>query len=141
MRALGKATTLALSAGAATLAIGSFLTSPAAASDHPASRPAPALSGCLDHRPNHPNLSSGDAYVTQGMYLHTDPYAACSTAGYAYVGDHVYFHCWVTNQYGNMWIHVRDVTAGSIQGWISAANLNRHPSTGDIGTACPNNGL
>jgi hypothetical protein len=130
-------------AACAALAGGMLLVSGAGASADTSAPSVAPRSSCPDHRPVHPNLSSDVGVVKSQMYLHTDPYGACPAVvgGYAHLNDKLAFWCWIDNGYQNVWVWVRDASNGSVQGWISADAVTNAPSTSDLGTECPSNGL
>jgi hypothetical protein len=72
------------------------------------------------------NPDSGSGYSTGTYALKTGPYSTCGFAGQTYDGIFLYYHCYVTNGYGNTWTHAR-ISGTSIEGWISDANLTLNP--------------
>lgn len=67
--------------------------------------------------------------MKSGTHLKASPYSSCDsvTTEVAY-GTHVYYHCYVKNDYGNTWTHVR-IAGTSIEGWTSDDNLDDHGAT------------
>jgi len=68
------------------------------------------------------NFDAGAGYSTGTYKLKDGPYQECTNAGQTYAGTYLYYHCYITNDYGNTWTHAR-ISGTSIQGWISDANL------------------
>ncbi|MFD5628554.1 MULTISPECIES: hypothetical protein, partial [unclassified Streptomyces] len=71
---------------------------------------------------NHSNPDAGAGYSTGTYALKAGPYAACGNTGQTYNGTYLYYHCYVTNDYGNTWTWAR-ISGSSTEGWISDANL------------------
>lgn len=69
------------------------------------------------------NADAGSGNSTGTYALKSGPYAACGNVGQTYGGTYLYYHCYVWNDYGNSWSHVR-IAGTSVEGWISDANLN-----------------
>jgi hypothetical protein len=71
------------------------------------------------------NKDAGSGYmVTSGTHLKSGPYAACADLTTTVpVGTYLYYHCYVRNDYGNTWTHVR-ISGTSIEGWTSDDNLD-----------------
>ncbi|MEU5492206.1 SH3 domain-containing protein [Streptomyces sp. NPDC053741] len=71
------------------------------------------------------NSDAGHGYmVKSGTHLKAGPYSACDNLTTTVpVGAHLYYHCYVTNDYGNTWTHVR-IDGTSIEGWTSDDNLD-----------------
>jgi hypothetical protein len=72
--------------------------------------------------PAHNVNGPGSGYMEIDANLKVAPYAACPNVKLLHDGTVVYYHCFVYNNYGNMWIWVR-VSGTSIQGWMSLDNL------------------
>ncbi|MCY1649433.1 SH3 domain-containing protein [[Kitasatospora] papulosa] len=89
--------------------------------------PAAAVS-CIGVGWSNRDAGEGDL-VKSGTHLKAGPYSSCDsvTTEVAY-GTHVYYHCYVKNDYGNTWTHVR-IAGTSIEGWTSDDNLDDHGAT------------
>ncbi|MFC3236968.1 SH3 domain-containing protein [Streptomyces nitrosporeus] len=76
------------------------------------------------------NPDAGHGYMTKsGTHLKSGPYSACADLTTTVpVGTHLYYHCYVVNDYGNTWTHVR-IDGTSIEGWTSDDNLDDNGAT------------
>ncbi|SNS26091.1 hypothetical protein SAMN06264365_112208 [Actinoplanes regularis] len=57
-------------------------------------------------------------------------YSTCGSVGVVRGGERVWYQCWSTNSYGNMWWYVR-VAGTSTYGWISDDNIWSEAVTDD----------
>ncbi|MDX2546090.1 SH3 domain-containing protein [Streptomyces sp. WI04-05B] len=73
----------------------------------------------------HGNYDAGEGYSKGTYALKTGPYAACGniSGGQTYSGTHLYYHCYVINDYGNSWTYAR-IDGSSAAGWFSDDNLD-----------------
>jgi serine/threonine-protein kinase PknK len=68
-------------------------------------------------------------YMAGSYHLKTGPYETCNDVATATTGTKLWYHCYITNAYGNVWTYVR-IVGTNTQGWMSNANL-----TGQTGPA------
>ncbi|MFJ8085420.1 SH3 domain-containing protein [Streptomyces sp. NPDC096205] len=105
----------ALATGAVTALVGGLL----------AAAPAAQAEGAADSRAAAVDCSwswsdkdkTGEGRVTGTYPLNKGPYGACDTVDTLYSGTYLYYHCYVVNEYGNTWTHVR-VAGTSVSGWV-----------------------
>jgi hypothetical protein len=76
----------------------------------------------------HGNYDGGAGYSNGTYALKAGPYAACGNTGQTYAGTYLYYHCYVTNEYGNSWTYAR-IAGTNTEGWFSDANLNNGGAT------------
>lgn len=60
---------------------------------------------------------------SDGVKMHTGPYAACAVRLTMGIYTGLYWHCSTTNIYGNTWVHAR-MKGTSYQGWIYEGDLS-----------------
>ncbi|GGZ58549.1 hypothetical protein GCM10010387_60550 [Streptomyces inusitatus] len=79
---------------------------------------------------NHPwsNKDSDSGQVTSSSLVRPGPHASCGETARVYPGEVLYYHCYVTNESGNTWTHLR-ISGTNIQGWVYDGNLNDGGST------------
>ncbi|MCX5387099.1 serine/threonine-protein kinase [Streptomyces sp. NBC_00083] len=70
------------------------------------------------------------AYMAGDYHLETGPYQVCPAVSAVKSGTKLWYHCYVSNAYGNRWIYVR-LSGSNTMGWMSADNITRQsgPST------------
>ncbi|GGZ49876.1 hypothetical protein GCM10010387_50210 [Streptomyces inusitatus] len=71
---------------------------------------------------SHAGNGEGGGRLKTDVNLKRGPYTHCANAGTAASGELVYYHCYVLNDYGNVFWYVR-VAGTSNYGWTSAANI------------------
>jgi hypothetical protein len=69
----------------------------------------------------------GYAYMINGQYLESGPYAVCTNRQYAGKGVKVYLHCYHYNDYKSKWWHVR-IAETDYVGWLYNNNLDVYES-------------
>lgn len=79
--------------------------------------PAPVSTACTGWA--HSNRSDGYGYLSQNSHLYTGPYAECGWVTAVKDGVKIYYHCYVTNAYGNKWIYAR-IQGTETEGWVFA---------------------
>ncbi|MFE2374681.1 protein kinase [Streptomyces sp. NPDC059398] len=95
----------------------------------PATKPSSVSKSCGGW--NHQDPNPGSYAAMAGSYhLETGPYQSCPAVALAKSGVKVWFHCYVTNAYGNRWTYVR-IAGTNTSGWMSNDNFTRQsgPST------------
>ncbi|WP_418959708.1 protein kinase domain-containing protein [Streptomyces tritici] len=85
-----------------------------------ATKPTPVSTGCTGWA--HQNLSDAEGTLSANSHLYTGPYAECSYVSAVKAGTKVYYHCYVTNAYGNKWIYAR-IAGTKTEGWASSTKL------------------
>lgn len=80
-----------------------------------AKEPTPVPTACTGWA--HSNRSDGYGRMTQNSHLYAGPYAECSASTAIKSGVKVYYHCYVTNAYGNKWIYGR-IEGTKTEGWL-----------------------
>ncbi|MFF4532553.1 serine/threonine-protein kinase [Streptomyces sp. NPDC001407] len=92
-------------------------------------KPSPLPTGCggWNHRDPNPGTYG---YLSGDYHLGSGPYMNCSSGSVVKAGTKLWYHCYVTNAYGNKWTYVR-IAGTSTAGWMSNDNLTRQngPST------------
>ncbi|MET9762189.1 hypothetical protein ABZ016_24550 [Streptomyces sp. NPDC006372] len=83
-------------------------------------RPASAAVDCTP--PYHENNSTGWGKLKGTYNLKKAPYASCGNVTSLGSGTKLYFHCYVINSYGNVWVYVRKAGTET-HGWMSYANF------------------
>ncbi|MEU3353458.1 protein kinase [Streptomyces sp. NPDC037389] len=63
-------------------------------------------------------------YMIGTFKLGSGPYASCPTLAEAKSGVKVWFHCYITNNYGHRWTYVR-IEGTKSMGWMYNGNINR----------------
>ncbi|MFF4225868.1 serine/threonine-protein kinase [Streptomyces abikoensis] len=63
-------------------------------------------------------------YMIGTFKLGSGPYASCPTLAEAKSGVKVWFHCYITNNYGHRWTYVR-IDGTKSMGWMYNGNINR----------------
>jgi hypothetical protein len=59
-----------------------------------------------------------------GTYnLKAAPYSECGNVMSVAQGRQIFYHCWILNSYGNLWVYGR-VEGTSTSGWMSGSNLS-----------------
>lgn len=111
---------LGMMASAALIAVATSTLSAGAAQASPPP-PEPTCPGSPVHGVN------GNGPAAQGemkidAHLKVTPYAGCANVALAKKGTLLYYHCWVENSYGNLWVWAR-MAGTSTEGWMSGDNL------------------
>jgi serine/threonine protein kinase len=103
--------------------------SPSAVSSNAATTspsPSPVSTSCSwSNKDPHPG-SYG--YMSGSFHLQSGPYGACTAVALLSKGTKFWYHCYVTNAYGHIWIYGR-VSGAQTFGWMLKDNL-----TGQVGT-------
>ncbi|MCT4356461.1 protein kinase [Streptomyces sp. Je 1-79] len=90
--------------------------------------PTPVSTACTGWA--HSNRSDGYGYLAENSHLYTGPYAECSYVTAVKADVKVYYHCYVTNAYGNTWIYAR-IQGTETEGWLHREKADRE--TGSLG--------
>ncbi|MDP9830123.1 hypothetical protein [Kineosporia succinea] len=69
---------------------------------------------------SNPDAGSGRSLGTYNLKV--GPYSACGNVTQISSGTLLYYHCYVYNDYGNSWTHLR-ISGTDTQGWYSDDNL------------------
>lgn len=88
--------------------------------------PTPVSTACTGW--SHENRSNGYGYLLDNSHLYTGPYAECSYVSVVKTGVKVYYHCYITNAYGNKWVYAR-AEGTNTEGWMSSTHLTRESGT------------
>ncbi|MGW0392113.1 protein kinase domain-containing protein [Streptomyces sp. NPDC003042] len=88
--------------------------------------PTPVSTACTGW--GHQNRSNGYGYLAGDYHLFTGPYKECSYVTLAKSGGKLFYHCYVTNAYGNKWIYAR-IEGTDTEGWMSSNHLTRESGT------------
>ncbi|WP_175410765.1 serine/threonine-protein kinase [Streptomyces sp. TRM64462] len=84
--------------------------------------PTPVSTACTGWA--HENNSDGYGYLAETSHLYTGPYAACQYVTAVKTGVKIFYHCYITNAYGNKWIYAR-IEGTNTEGWASSTKLTR----------------
>ncbi|MEV3993082.1 serine/threonine-protein kinase [Streptomyces sp. NPDC049837] len=88
--------------------------------------PTPVSTACTGWA--HENRSDGYGYLAENSHLYTGPYAECQYVTVVKTGVKLYYHCYVTNAYGNKWIYAR-IEGTNTEGWAHSPKLTRESGT------------
>ncbi len=72
---------------------------------------------------HHTNPDPGSGHMVGSHWLHLGPYGECGAIAQPSSSVTLYYHCYVTNAYGNTWTHLR-IAGTNIEGWVSDADLD-----------------
>ncbi|HEY9369894.1 serine/threonine-protein kinase [Streptomyces sp.] len=86
-----------------------------------ATEPTPVSTACTGWA--HANRSDAYGTLATTSHLYTGPYAECGYVSEVKSGVKVYYHCYVTNAYGNKWIYAR-IAGTNTEGWASSTKLS-----------------
>ncbi|WP_406863729.1 protein kinase [Streptomyces sp. HUAS MG47] len=86
-----------------------------------ATKPTPVSTACTGWA--HANRSDAFGTVASTTHLYSGPYAECGQKSEIKTGVKLYYHCYITNAYGNKWIYAR-AEGTSNEGWASASKLS-----------------
>lgn len=102
---------------------------PPSAPATPSTRPSSVSKSCGGWSHQDPNPGSY-ASMAGSYHIETGPYQSCPAVALAASGKKVWFHCYVTNAYGNRWTYIR-IAGTNTSGWMSNDNFTRQsgPST------------
>ncbi|GAA1614934.1 hypothetical protein GCM10009789_81280 [Kribbella sancticallisti] len=78
------------------------------------------------------NYSPGAGRVTSTSPIRTGPSSDCGVVTNVGTAKDLFYHCWVENEAGNKWTHVRIANTNTM-GWMYNGNLN------DGGSVHPDN--
>lgn len=92
----------------------------------PVKEPTPVSTACTGWA--HENRSNGYGYLVDNSHLYTGPYAECSYVTVVKTGVKLYYHCYITNAYGNKWIYAR-IDGTNTEGWVAGTHLTRESGT------------
>ncbi|MFK0177442.1 protein kinase [Streptomyces xanthochromogenes] len=90
----------------------------------PASAKPSAVSTSCDGWSHKDPAPGSYGYMAGDYHLESGPYQKCPAVSLAKSGTKLWYHCYVTNAYGNRWTYVR-VEGSSTAGWMSNDNINR----------------
>lgn len=76
----------------------------------------------------HENRSDGYGYLAETSHLYTGPYAECQNVTVVKTGVKLYYHCYITNAYGNKWIYAR-IDGTNTEGWAHSTKLTKESGT------------
>ncbi|CAM5619964.1 hypothetical protein SAVIM338S_05794 [Streptomyces avidinii] len=100
--------------------------SPEAKPSSTVKEPAPVSTACTGWA--HQNRSNGFGYLADDNHLFTGPYKECSYVSLAKSGGKLFYHCYVTNAFGNKWIYAR-IEGTETEGWMSGNHMTRESGT------------
>lgn len=103
-------------------------TSATAAAD---ARPTSAAVDCTP--PHHTNNSTGWGKLNGTYNLKKAPYASCGNVKNLSSGTKLYFHCYVVNSYGNIWVYARQAGTET-HGWMSFDNFGEVSDDNSLGS-------
>ncbi|MFG2333322.1 protein kinase [Streptomyces sp. NPDC048604] len=86
-----------------------------------ATKPTPVSTACTGWA--HENRSDAYGTVASTTHLYTGPYAECGHVSEVKTGVKLYYHCYITNAYGNKWIYAR-AEGTKNEGWASSTKLS-----------------
>jgi hypothetical protein len=88
--------------------------------------PTPVSTACTGW--GHENRSDGHGYLAETSHLYTGPYAECQYVTVVKTGVKLYYHCYITNAYGNKWIYAR-IDGTNTEGWAHSTKLTKESGT------------
>ncbi|WP_406400721.1 protein kinase [Streptomyces sp. NBC_00879] len=88
--------------------------------------PTPVSTACTGWA--HENRSDGYGYLAETSHLYTGPYAECQYVTVVKTGVKLYYHCYITNAYGNKWIYAR-IDGTNTEGWAHSTKLTKESGT------------
>ncbi|MFD3436863.1 serine/threonine-protein kinase [Streptomyces sp. NPDC058685] len=88
--------------------------------------PTPVSTACTGWA--HENRSAGYGELGETSHLYTGPYAECQYVTVVKTGAKLYYHCYVTNAYGNKWIYAR-IDGTNTEGWAHSIKLTKESGT------------
>ncbi|MEU9009442.1 protein kinase [Streptomyces sp. NPDC048479] len=88
--------------------------------------PTPVSTACTGW--GHENRSDGYGYLAETSHLYTGPYAECQNVTVVKTGVKLYYHCYITNAYGNKWIYAR-IDGTNTEGWAHSTKLTKESGT------------
>ncbi|MEU2156880.1 protein kinase [Streptomyces sp. NPDC019396] len=88
--------------------------------------PTPVSTACTGW--GHENRSDGYGYLAGTSHLYTGPYAECQYVTAVKTGVKLYYHCYITNAYGNKWIYAR-IVGTNTEGWAHSTKLTKESGT------------
>ncbi|MFF7204139.1 protein kinase [Streptomyces sp. NPDC008141] len=88
--------------------------------------PTPVSTACTGWA--HENRSAGSGQLAETSHLYTGPYAECQYVTVVKTGAKLYYHCYITNAYGNKWIYAR-IDGTNTEGWAHSIKLTKESGT------------
>lgn len=76
-----------------------------------------AGAAAVDCRENVGANGPGEGRTISGANMKTGPYADCGNVEWMPAGTHVYYWCYVANDFGNTWTYAR-IAGTETKGWI-----------------------
>ncbi|MFB9908746.1 hypothetical protein [Allokutzneria oryzae] len=93
----------------------------------PSASAAPAgAAACTSHRWSAKDSNWGTTKDNTGGPIRSGPHSSCSVVIWPTIHTKLFYHCYVRNEAGNTWTHVRpDQPNGTtLQGWVYDGNLD-----------------